>query len=162
MNPNPNMENLPETGQPGTDEASAADRRVDRARRLRRRSAAVTVTVLSVVAVLLVNLLFSYLGYAHIWQVDETRARYLKDKRGLYTASEPFLDLFRNSAVPAVDTVNAERAARGEDRLTVNVIFCADRDKIYASNLSRYVLYSVLDLREHFPDLPASAFPWEV
>ena len=41
-----------------------------------------------------------------------------------------------------------ERAARGEDRLTVNVIFCADRDKIYASNLSRYVLYSVLDLRE--------------
>ena len=56
MNPNPNMENLPETGQPGTDEASAADRRVDRARRLRRRSAAVTVTVLSVVAVLLVNL----------------------------------------------------------------------------------------------------------
>ena len=36
MNPNPNMENLPETGQPGTDEASAADRRVDRARRLRR------------------------------------------------------------------------------------------------------------------------------
>ena len=158
MNPNPNMENLPETGQPGTDEASAADRRVDRARRLRRRSAAVTVTVLSVVAVLLVNLLFSYLGYAHIWQVDETRARYLKDKRGLYTASEPFLDLIRNSAVPAVDTVNAERAARGEDRLTVNVIFCADRDKIYASNLSRYVLYSVLDLREHFPDYVTVSF----
>ena len=52
--------------------------------------------------------------------MDETRARYLKDKRGLYTASEPFLDLFRNSAVPAVDTVNAERAARGEDKLTVN------------------------------------------
>ena len=36
MNPNPNMENLPETGQPGTDEASAADRRVACAAALRR------------------------------------------------------------------------------------------------------------------------------
>lgn len=153
---NPNQEKLDAAT---ADTASAAaDRRADRARRLRRRSAAVSVTVLSVVAVLLINLLFSYLGYVHIWQVDETRTRYLADDRGLYTASAPFLELFRTSAVPAVDAVNAERTARGEDRLTVNVIFCADRDKVYASDLARYVLYSVLDLRENFPDYVSVSF----
>ena len=158
---NPNMEKLQGGGQNAADTESITDtdeRRTDRARRLRRRGTAVSVTVLTVVAVLLVNLLVSYLGYAHVWQVDETTTRYLSDDRSLYTASEPFLELFRTSAVPAVDTVNEERAARGEDKLTVNIIFCADRDKIYSSSMARYVLYSVLDLREEFPDYVTVSF----
>ena len=152
MNSNPNPERQAQSAQ--TD----GDGRADRARRLRRRSTAVSITVLTVVAVLLINLLVSYLGYLHLWQVDMTEERYLKYDRGLYTASEPFLELFRSSAVPAVDAVNAERSESGEDAIKVNIIFCADRDKIYASSLARYVLYSALDLQEAFPDYVKVSF----
>lgn len=118
-----------------------------------RKSLSTVVTVIVLVAVLGVNIVFSLIADKNMWQVDETVTRYTTDsERSLYTVSDAFIDLIGSSAVPMVDSVNAERAGRGEEPITVNLIFCNDRDKIYGNTYSRYVLYTALGLQKAFPD----------
>ncbi len=117
-----------------------------------RRSVGVVVTVGVLLGVLLLNVLFSLAADRWMWQVDETVTRYLQDKRSLYTPEDAFIDLIGEYAIPMVDSVNAARAEEGEEPLTVNIIFCAERDYIYADWKARYCLYTALGLQKAFPD----------
>lgn len=127
----------------------------NRSGRLGRRTLFSLTTVLVLVVTILLNLLVSVLGQAGIWQIDETVNRYTNDSMKhltLYTPTEPFMTLIGDSAIPMVDEVNAARAEKGEEPITINIIFCADRDVVWSNDQMRYVLYTALQLEKEYKD----------
>lgn len=127
----------------------------NRSGRLGRRTLFTLITVLVLVGVILLNLLVSIWGQANIWQIDETVNRYTNPTMKhltLYTPTEPFISLIGDSAIPMVDEINESRAAKGEDPITINIIFCADRDLVWGNDQMRYVLYTALQLEKAYKD----------
>ena len=123
-------------------------------RRATRRALGTVVTALVIVAVVLLNLLFSLVADRFMWQVDETATRYINDGgMSMYTIDDLFVKLVEDSIVPAVESVNADRAARGEEPIRINIIFCAERDFVYASERHRLLQYTAMNLRREFPDI---------
>ncbi len=118
------------------------------------RAAAITAAVLA--AVILLNVLVTLGSYRYLWQVDETLTKYAGDEDqaalSMYTVTEAMTKLIRESAIPMVDKVNADRADRGEEPIKIDIIFCDDRDHVNAATASRYVMYTALHLRNAFPD----------
>lgn len=121
-------------------------------RRMGRKSLGTLLTVLVVAGVILLNLVLSMLGLMNLWQVDETVDHFISHNETLYTLTQPFETLIQDSAVPMVDKINLERTAEGEDPLKINIIFCADRDTVWESDVMRYPLYTALQLQKAFPD----------
>ena len=153
-----------------------------------RRAVGSLTTVAVIAAVLVLNVLFSFLADAGMWQVDLTETRYncnnyhvrwdtpksqqiggqlvedpyicdseehkpgVLDKMTLYTATDAFLAVVRDSVIPMVEKMNAEREARGEEPITINVKFCSERDKVYAADKLRMIQYTALRLQKEFPD----------
>ena len=122
--------------------------------RLTRRAIGTAATALVIVAVILLNVVFSLVADRFMWQVDETATRYINDNgMSMYTIDDLFVQLVEDSIVPAVEAVNAERAARGEEPIRINVIFCAERDLVNASEKHRLLQYTVMNLRREFPEI---------
>lgn len=113
-------------------------------------NAAITLSVVALVVVL--NILFSFVADRFLWQVDETVTKYITDKASMYTATDEFLDVIRDYAIPEVERVNAERAARGEEPITINILFCSERDRVYQADKLRMIQYTALALQKEFPD----------
>ena len=110
-------------------------------------------TVAVVAVVLVINVLFSFVADRFMWQVDETVTRYTTAEGvSMYTATEEFLAVVRDYAIPMVEEMNAERAARGEDPITINIKFCTERDQVYAADKLRMIQYTALALQKEFPD----------
>ena len=113
--------------------------------------AAITVSVIAVV--LAVNVLFSFVADRFMWQADSTVTKYTsRPEVSMYTPTEAFLKVVRDYAIPMVQEMNTDRAAKGEEPITINVKFCTERDKVYAIEKLRLVQYSVLALQKEFPD----------
>ncbi len=120
---------------------------------LGRRTLFTLITILVILGTILLNLLVSVLGQENIWQIDSTVNRYTNERfknLTLYTPTAPFMKLIGDSAIPMVDQVNEERAQRGEDPITINIIFCAERDIVWNSDRMRYVLYTALQLEKEY------------
>ena len=110
-------------------------------------------TVAVIAAVLVINVLFSFVADRFMWQVDETVTRYTTAKGvSMYTATEEFLDVVRDYAIPMVEKMNAERAAKGEEPITINIKFCTERDQVYEADKLRMIQYTALALQKEFPD----------
>ena len=123
-----------------------------------RRVVGATLTVSVIAAVLLFNILFSFVADRYMWQVDETITKYItlnkvsqKDK-SFYTPTKEFLAVVRDYAIPKVTEINAERAAKGEEPLTINIKFCTDRDRVYEADKLRMIQYTARALQKEFPD----------
>ena len=111
------------------------------------------ITVSAIAAVLMLNILFSFVADRFMWQVDETVTKYTtREGVSMYTATEEFLAVVRDYAIPMVEKMNAERAARGEEPITINVKFCTERDKVYEADKLRMIQYTALALQKEFPD----------
>ncbi|MBO5512527.1 MAG: Gldg family protein [Clostridia bacterium] len=122
-------------------------------RRGTRRVVGAAVTVAVIAAVLAVNVLFSFLADRFMWQVDSTVTKYTsRPEVSMYTPTEEFMEVVRNYAIPMVQEMNARRAEAGEEPITINVKFCAEKDKVYSIDKLRLVQYSVLALQKEFPD----------
>ena len=94
-------------------------------RRGLRRLMGSAITVAVIAAVLVLNVLFSFVADRFMWQVDETVTRYTSAEGvSMYTATEEFLGVVRDFAIPMVEDMNAQRAERGEDPITINIKFC--------------------------------------
>lgn len=118
-----------------------------------RRAIGATVTAGALALVVLLNILFSFAADRYMWQLDSSVTRYtVQTDVSLYTPSETYIEWIRKEVVPMVDQLNGERAARGEEPLTVNIKFCAERDEIYASDAMRLLQYSAMALQKEFPD----------
>ena len=50
-----------------------------------------------------------------------------------------------------VRKLNADRAEKGEEPLTINIKFCSERDKVYGADKLRMIQYSALALQKEFP-----------
>ncbi len=145
---------MKEPQNPRTEEMTADQRPA--IRRGGRRAIGAVITAVVLVLVVLLNVLFSFVADRNMWQLDETVTRYI-DKNGkstdsLYTPTEEYLTWIREKVIPMVDKLNAERAAGGEDKLTINIKFCLERDKVYAQDKLRILQYSVLALQKEFPE----------
>ncbi len=122
-------------------------------RRGTRRVIGAAVSLAVIAAVLVFNLLFSFVADRFIWQVDATVTKYTsRPEVSMYTPTEEFLDVVRDYAIPMVEEMNAARAAAGEEPITINVKFCTERDKVYEADKLRMVQYSVMALQKEFPD----------
>lgn len=127
-------------------------RHIHTAHRAGHRARFTLLTVAVLLVTLALNLGVSLLADRYLWQVDETVTKYTTDSRALYTATDDFIQLMGDFAIPMVDSVNEERAARGEAPITINIIFCSERDYIYRNEYSRYCLYTALGLQKAFPE----------
>ena len=117
-----------------------------------RRAFHAALTVVVIAAVLAVNILFSFVADRFMWQVDETVTRYTtRPGVSMYTNTEEFMAVIRDFAIPMVEEMNAERASKGEEPITINIKFCTERDKVYAADKLRMIQYTALALQKEFP-----------
>ena len=118
-----------------------------------RRVVGFAITVAVIAAVLALNILFSFVADRFMWQTDSTVTKYTsRPGVSMYTPTEEFVDVIREYAIPMVEEMNAQRAANGEEPITINVKFCTERDKVYNADKLRMIQYSVLALQKEFPD----------
>ncbi|MBQ5362252.1 MAG: Gldg family protein, partial [Clostridia bacterium] len=110
------------------------------------------VTVLVIAGVLLCNIGFHALATRGLWFLDFAIPRYLSMEGTLYKVSDSCIDLLEKNLPNAVDAVNAERAAKGEEPLKVEIIFCTDPDVLDDNDYTRYIHYTALGLQKEFPD----------
>ena len=117
-----------------------------------RRTLNALLTVAVIAVVLVVNILFSFVADHFMWQVDETVTRYTtRPGVSMYTPTEEFMDVIRDYAIPMVEKMNEERAARGEEPITINIKFCTERDRVYGAEKLRMIQYTALALQKEFP-----------
>ena len=110
------------------------------------------VAAVVIAAVIVLNIVASVLGDARLWYLDMTRTKYKSAESPFYTLSDECADLIASDAIPMVRSDNAAREARGEERIKVKVIFCADRDYIESTEMMRYVSYTARALEKEFPE----------
>ena len=135
-------------------------------RKLRYGGVSAALTALIIAVVIIVNLVFSALASRYAWYPDMT-----PDK--LYTISDACMDLLRNgdetfdseSPIEMVDKIRAENKAKNEERglskgdegyldeeLTINIIFCDEKDNVRDNATQRYVHDSAQEIAVEFPD----------
>ena len=109
------------------------------------------VTVAVVIAVLILNIAVSLIGDAFLWYVDLTEVRYKDGESTMYTLSDTCKTLIGTDAVPKIEAINAERKARGEEPIKLNIIFCADKDHIENDPKAAYLNMTARSLQKEFP-----------
>ncbi len=115
-----------------------------------RKIAAINALVLALVLIL--NILVSVIGDIRLWYVDLSRERYKSAESALYTLSEECISLVEEQAVSMIRQINDEKASAGEDKIKLNIIFCADKDFIEQDDLMRYISFTARALAKEFPD----------
>ncbi len=129
--------------------------------RLGRRSVFTVVTALVVVAVLLVNVLFTVFASRGLWYVDlttHTRKKTQTDSLGnqYYVYEDYELYTLTPGAVDLLDTtladLNAARQNKGEEAVKVEIIFCNDPDNLMSNQYLRLIYLTALNLQKTFPE----------
>ncbi|MBE6693780.1 MAG: hypothetical protein E7589_03345 [Ruminococcaceae bacterium] len=119
-----------------------------------------------ILAVILLNVAASTLTGINLWFVDNTATKYTDSfytddgltPPSFYTLQASTAELLESHAIPMVESVNSNRAARGEEPIKINLIFCDDRDVWNSTDSSRYILYTALQLQKKFPDAISVSF----
>lgn len=119
-------------------------------RKLRYGSVSLSLTAGVIAAVLLLNVLFSFLCTENRWFIDMTAGHYDNEGNteyyGLYTLSDQAEQLLG-------DTIKSANASRAEnDPVKVDIIFCADPDVLCSNKLMRYLYYTALAMEKRFSD----------
>lgn len=122
------------------DNTASADEAATYAHKSPKRLTLITVAVIA--AVILFNIIFSVVGDDLMLYIDLSQVKYSTGVTTLYTLSDTCKELISSQAVPMIERVNEERAERGEDKLKVKIIFCADRDNIEKDSQMRYISYT--------------------
>ncbi len=108
-------------------------------------------TIAVIIAIIALNVLASVIADARLWYIDLTLERYKSGEYALYTLSDTCLTLIGEQSIPMVEKVNREREARGEKPIKVNIIFCADKDRIEENDLMRYINMTARALEKAYP-----------
>ncbi|MBE6583918.1 MAG: hypothetical protein E7649_02895 [Ruminococcaceae bacterium] len=108
------------------------------------------ITAVVVLAVILLNIAVALLSDSFMWYVDTTSPRYKSAQTTVYSLSQECKSLIERDAIPGIEKVNAERAQRGEAAIKLKIIFCADKDKVEANELMRYVSFTARSLAKEF------------
>ena len=116
-------------------------------------SVSVALTVVIIAAVILFNAIFTALSEKFTWYLDMTSDE-------MYTLSDEAKALLDQAFF--VVNENGERTAprkytdpqTGEEKdIEVTIIFCTPRDQMEAETTQRYVLYTVLEMAQEYPNI---------
>lgn len=109
-------------------------------RKLRYGSAWLGITAGILAAVLLFNVLMSFLFQSTNWYIDMT-------PEPLYTLSENCVDMLG-------DTIASANESRSEEEgpVKVDIIFCADPDQLRGNYYLRAIYYTALSMQQKFPE----------
>ncbi|MBR3686909.1 MAG: Gldg family protein [Clostridia bacterium] len=110
------------------------------------------ITAVVLLAVVVFNILFSVIGDRQMFYIDLSQTLYKSGKTNMYTLSDDCKDMIADRVIPMIDQTNEERAARGEDPIKLNIVFCSDRDVLEDNELTRYVSYTARAIAKRFPD----------
>ncbi len=110
------------------------------------------ITAIVLLAVVVFNILFSVIGDRQMFYIDLSQTLYKSGKTNMYTLSDDCKDMIADRVIPMIDQTNKERAARGEDPIKLNIVFCSDRDVLEDNELTRYVSYTARSIAKNFPD----------
>ena len=94
--------------------------------------------------VLLLNVGMTALSRGRLWYADMTADDF-------YTVSDVAITRLEET----FEKVNADRRAKGQENVKVDIIFCADPDMLKANEWMRCVYYTALNLEKEFPDTVA-------
>ncbi len=97
-------------------------------------SVSLTLTVIIIAAVILVNAIFTALAEKFLWYIDMTSEE-------IYTLSDE-----------AIALLDSEAAAPFREA-DVTIIFCSDKDVLEGETLTRYMLYSALDIADRYDNV---------
>ena len=97
-------------------------------RKLRYGGVAVALTVLIVALIIVANVVFTSLAMKNMWYVDMTQNQ-------IYTLSQQCLDTVKKG----VAEYNEKRAENGEEKVKINIYFCADADFLMGIDSMRYI-----------------------
>lgn len=120
--------------------------------RVKRPKRMAIVTALVIIAVVVLNVIVSVIADRNLWYLDLTEVRYKSGEATMYTLSDSCRSLIASDAIPMIEKVNEEREKRGEEPITLNIIFCADKDYIEGDSLMRYVNMTARQLESEFRD----------
>ncbi len=117
--------------------------------------AAVGVTALVIVAVILLNVAVTALSSANLWRLDLTSEApyqvYQNNKTEIKHATiYRLMDETVNYMEYILEEANKTRPA--DEPLKVDIVFCADPDILMSRASMRYVYYTALNLEKAFPD----------
>ena len=110
------------------------------------------ITAAVVLAIIVLNILFSTIGDGQMLYVDLSRARYKSSESNMYTLSDDCSDMIADRVIPMIDQVNKERESRGEEPIKLNIVFCSDRDILEKDGMTRYVSYTARAIEKNFPN----------
>lgn len=111
-------------------------------RRIRYGSVSVVLTVLVIAAVLIFNVIVSMLAERYEWM-------YVNMKRSfVYEISEDCEKYLSEHVIPRVDE---EKKIHGADE-KITVLFCNDKEAIEANESQKYILESVHEIKDMFPN----------
>ena len=128
-------------------------------RKLRYGGVSAVLTALIIAVIIIVNVIFSALVQKFMWYGDLTPDM-------TYTLSDACIELIANgdakyaesskSPIEMVKEVRAEKLAADPsfdaESLKINIIFCAEQDKIASNTTQNYILRTAQDLRAEFSD----------
>jgi hypothetical protein len=126
-----------------------------------RRSVFTVVTALIVLAVMLVNVLFTVFASQGLWYIDlttNTRKKTKTDSQGIkyYEYEDYELYTLTPGAVSLLDStlseLNANRQNKGEEAVQVEIVFCNDPDNLMSNKYLRLIYLTALNLQKVFPD----------
>ena len=126
-----------------------------------RRTVFTVVTALIVVAVLLLNVLFTVFASRGLWYIDlttHTRKKTQTDSQGnkYYVYEDYELYTLTPGAVNLLDTtisdLNANRQNKGEEAVKVEIVFCNDPDNLMSNKYLRLIYLTALNLQKEFPE----------
>ncbi len=110
------------------------------------------ITALVLLIVIALNIALSLIGDASLWYIDMTSARYMSTNEGMYTLSDACHELIGTQSIPMIEKVNSEKERLGEEKIKLNIIFCADKDHIEQDGRMRYVNMTARSLEKAFPN----------
>ena len=121
-------------------------RRMKNRRAARYGSVALILTLFTLVAVIIANVIVGFLATRYEWMFVNMNHAYA------YDISDSCRDYVEEYVISAVDKRNAEKIAAGEAAEKIKIIFCDEKDTIVAEDYRRFVHDSVYELRDMFPD----------
>ena len=108
------------------------------------------VTVAVLVLVLALNLLFSAVSAGGLWFVDLTtytrQGQYGTETYELYTLTDGVVALLDDTFAE----LNASRQNKGEEPVSVDLVFCDDPDNLMANDYQRMIYLAALQLQKTF------------
>jgi len=110
------------------------------------------ITAIVLLAVIIFNVLFTILADADLWYIDLSEVRYTAGESTMYTLSDSCKDLIRSDVIPMIESVNAQRESRGEEKIKLNIFFCSDKDVIESNDRLRYVSITARSLEKEFSE----------